>query len=82
MILPQGSTMTWPCGLYRIENGLPAFLILTREEGEGIRFIHDRMPLIMPWDYADDWIKPGTKPEKLVRLSLTEMKYEKVAGQV
>ena len=40
--------MTWLCGLYCIENGLPAFVILTREAGEGIRFIHDPMPLIMP----------------------------------
>ena len=30
--------------LYRIENGLPAFVILTRESGGAIRFIHDRIP--------------------------------------
>ena len=48
MIQPKDSTMTWLCGLYRIENGMPVFVVLTREPGEEIRFIHDRMPLIMP----------------------------------
>ena len=46
LIQPKGSAMTWLCGLYRIEDGLPVFVILTREPGEEIRFIHDRMPQI------------------------------------
>ena len=41
LIQPKGSDMTWLCGLYRIENGLPVFVILTREPGDEIRFIHD-----------------------------------------
>jgi len=78
LIQPKGSAMTWLCGLYRIENGLPVFVVLTREPGEGIRFIHDRMPLIMPGEYVDEWIKPGAKPEELIEASLTNMVYEKV----
>lgn len=70
--------MTWLCGLYRIEDGLPVFVVLTREPGEEIRFIHDRMPLIMPGDYVSEWIKPGVKPDDLVDEALTEMVYEKV----
>ncbi len=69
--------MTWLCGLYRIEGGLPAFVILTREPGEKIRFIHDRMPLIMPGELVNEWIRPGAKPEELLPYALTEMDFEK-----
>ena len=78
LIQPKGSDMTWLCGLYRIENGLPVFVVLTREPGDGIRFIHDRMPLIMPGDCVNDWIKPNVKPEELLDAALTDMVYEKV----
>ena len=78
LIQPKGSAMTWLCGLYRIENGLPVFVILTREPGEEIRFIHDRMPLIMPGGYVNEWIKPDVKPEELLSAAITEMVYEKV----
>ena len=60
-----------------IEEGLPVFVILTRESGEEIRFIHDRMPLILPERYLSDWIRPGTKPEELLDKALTEMIFEK-----
>ena len=30
LIQPRGSAMAWLCGLYRIEEGLPVFVILTR----------------------------------------------------
>jgi len=80
MIQPKDSTMTWLCGLYRIEEGLPVFVILTREPGEEIRFIHDRMPLILPEKYIDDWIRPDTKPGELLPEALTEMMFERTAG--
>ena len=78
MIRPKDSGMTWLCGLYRIEEGLPVFVVLTREPGEGIRFIHDRMPLILPENYIDDWICPDTRPEELLGEALTDMCFEKV----
>lgn len=77
MIQLQDSTMTWLCGLYRIEEGLPHFVILTREPGEGIRFIHDRMPLILPERLINEWIRPDVKPENLLGEALTEMVFEK-----
>ena len=76
-IQPKDSAVTWLCGLYRIENGLPVFVILTREPGEEIRFIHDRMPLILPEKYIDDWIRPDAKPEELLDKALTEMVFER-----
>ncbi len=77
MIQPKGAAATWLCGLYRIENGMPVFVVLTREPGEGIRFLHDRMPLIMPEDRIDEWIRPDSEPEKLLPYALTDMICEK-----
>ena len=49
--------------------------ILTREPGEEICFIHDRMPLIMPDDLVNDWIRPDLKPEELLPYALTDMSW-------
>ena len=42
-----------------------------------IRFIHDRMPLILPDQYLNEWIRPDTKPEELLPEALTDMIFEK-----
>ncbi len=76
-IQPQGSSMTWLCGLYRFENDMPFFVILTREPGEQIRFIHDRMPLILPEHLVNDWINPDVDPDKLVGEAVTDVVAEK-----
>ena len=77
MIQPEGSAAVWMCGLYRMEEGLPAFVILTREAGEGIRFIHDRMPLILPEDRINEWIRPESRADELIPLARTDMVFEK-----
>ncbi len=80
MIQPKGAAVTWLCGLYHIEGGMPHFVVLTREPGEGIRFIHDRMPLIMPEKLINEWIRPDVKPEELLPYALTDMIYEKTVN--
>ena len=80
MIQPEGTIMTLMAGLYRIEEGFPHFAILTREPGEGIRFIHDRMPVILSAESAAAWIRPDTDPadiRKIALTSLTDMVFEK-----
>ncbi len=81
MIQPRDSSMTWLCGLYRIEEGLPVFVVLTREPGEELRFLHDRMPLILPEQYIGEWIRPDTRPEDLLGEALTDMVFEKAGGK-
>ena len=76
MLQPKGSSTTWLCGLYRIEEGLPVFVILTKEPGEEIRFIHDRMPLILPGELVNEWISPEGNPEELMAHAVTEMMFE------
>lgn len=72
-IRPKGSDMTWLCGLYRMEDGLPAFTVLTREPSAELRRIHDRMPLILPKEKIGDWIDPDADPRELLQYSLTDM---------
>ena len=77
MIQPRGSAMTWLAGLYRIEDGLPAFTVLTKNPTEELKYIHDRMPVIFPKELIDDWIRPDTKPEDLMKYALSDMLFEK-----
>lgn len=84
-IQPKGSALTYLAGLYRIEElddlRYPVFTILTREPGDGIRFIHDRMPLIFPRETVRAWISPEGRPEDLVASALTDMVFEKDGSQ-
>ena len=69
----RASSVTWLCGLYRIENNVPVFVVLTREPGQELARIHDRMPLILPPEAALEWILPQTRPEDLLQYALTDM---------
>ncbi len=73
VIQPKNDLITWMCGLYRIENGVPVFTILTKEPTPELAQIHDRMPFILPEDRIEEWIKPDNKPENLIPYSMTNM---------
>lgn len=81
IIQPKGSPVTYLAGLYQIEEQkgirLPVFTVLTREPGEEIRFIHDRMPVILPKESVKAWISPEETPEEIIKSAITEMYYEK-----
>ena len=76
-IQPVGSTITWLCGLYRIEDGYPVFVILTKEPSPELSKIHDRMPLILPKEKLPEWINPSSNPEALLPYALSDMVAEK-----
>ena len=69
-------------GLYRIEEikgiKIPVFTILTRDPVESLRFIHDRMPVILPKDSIREWVKPSRKPEKVLKDLPVDVLFEKV----
>ena len=48
--------LLYMAGLYRMENGRAVFTILTRKPAEQIRFIHDRMPVILTSDVKQAWL--------------------------
>lgn len=78
LIQPKGASVTWLCGLYHIEDGLPYFVILTREPSDSVIHIHDRMPLMLPKDKISQWTNPEGMPDWLISYALTEMVAEKV----
>ena len=76
-IQPKNASITYLCGLYRIENGLPCFVILTRKPSADVAHIHDRMPLILPKEAIHVWVNPAVKPEDVLPYALTSMVAEK-----
>ena len=77
VIQPASSDITCLCGLYRIEGDIPVFTVLTTTPTKELSRIHDRMPLILPKEYIDDWIDPGSKADDLLQYALTDMIIEK-----
>ncbi len=76
-LMPRGDELTRLCGLYRMEGGYPHFVILTRQAGETVSFLHDRMPLILPKEAAERWIDPNQDPQALLSGALTDLIAEK-----
>ena len=79
---PPGASITYLAGIYRLQEyrdlKYPVFTVLTREPGEELKKIHDRMPLILPESAIDEWIDPKMKAEDVIGKSVTEMVIEKV----
>ena len=79
-IQPKDATITYLCGLYRIENGLPCFVILTREPSVDVAHIHDRMPFMLPKEAIYDWVNPEVNAEDLIPYALTSLVAERAGG--
>jgi putative SOS response-associated peptidase YedK len=62
-------------GIYRIEDGAPAFAILTREPAEAIAFIHDRMPVILPENVRDAWLDTRNDARDVLKAALTDLRF-------
>ena len=63
-------------GIYRLEEGKPVFTILTRDATEGITFIHERMPVILPNEAAEDWLNPKYHGNDILQAAITQMKFK------
>ncbi|MBR1742648.1 MAG: SOS response-associated peptidase [Lachnospiraceae bacterium] len=77
-IQPKDVTSIWLCGLYRIENGYPVFVILTKEPADSLQDIHDRMPFLLPEEKIEDWIDPASDPASMLPYAMKDMVMEKV----
>ncbi len=73
---PEGEGLVWLAGLYRMEDGIPVFVILTRPADESLLWMHDRMPVMLPKDRIREWIRPGSDPEPVIRNCLTRVRWE------
>ena len=72
-IEPEGSEGCFLAGIYRMEAGKPVFTILTRCAAEGIAFIHERMPVILPNEAAEDWLNPQYYGNDILQAAITQM---------
>ncbi len=64
-------------GIYRMELGKPVFSILTRSPADNIRFMHDRMPVILEPDIITDWMNPRYTAEEILKQAVLDVDYRK-----
>ena len=78
-IAPTDANGFFLAGIYRIEQGIPMFSILTKEPVESIAFIHNRMPVILPNEIIKDWLNPQYHGQELLNAALRNMSFSKVS---
>ena len=76
-ITPAAGERTFLAGLYRMEDGIPSFVILTRAPADNLFWMHDRMPLLLPESAVTEWISPENRPENCLAFALTDTVWEK-----
>lgn len=66
----QTRQMTYLAGIYHLERHgdiiVPAFAVLTREAVPEIRFIHERMPVLLTGKHADAWLDTGIAADEVL----------------
>jgi len=64
-------------GLYRLEKEkqVPVFTILTRDAAPDIKFIHHRMPVILPAGAREDWLNLDYNANEIIQAAMLDMKH-------
>ena len=75
-IRPTEEGSVWLAGLYRTEDRMPAFVILTRPAADSLAWMHDRMPVMFTEEHAKQWICPEANPDAVIRECLTRTRWE------
>ncbi len=75
-IRTAGCSIIYMAGIYRIRDGQPEFLILTREPASSIAFIHNRMPVLLPKPAHLQWLDPHKDPTEVLRAATLDIEYE------
>ena len=75
-IVPKKGERTYLAGLYRMEEGLPVFAVLTRAPAADLFWMHDRMPVMLPEEAMDAWLDPKGSAEAVLASALTETTWE------
>ena len=55
-ISPEVNGLFCLAGIYRFENDRPKCTVLTMDAAEEIRFIHPRMPVLIPWEQTEKYL--------------------------
>ena len=81
-IRPSGAGRALLAGLYRLRPGaLPEFVVLTRPATDAIRFIHDRMPVLVAEADARAWLDPANTLEQLLPCALDRVECQEEPAQ-
>ena len=78
-IAPTDANGFFLAGIYRIEQGIPVFSVLTKEPVDSIAFIQNRMPVILPNEIIKDWLNPQYHGQELLNSALRNMSFSKVS---
>jgi putative SOS response-associated peptidase YedK len=62
-------------GLFRVEDAsaVPLFVILTRPAVSSVAFIHDRMPVIIPADARECWLRGDLSAREVFDISAADL---------
>ena len=63
-------------GVYRIEDGVPVFSIITRSSDSNISFIHERMPLIINEDDIERWLNNKSDIKDILETENSNVEYK------
>ena len=61
-IAPKAEGLRCLAGIYRLEETGPVCTVLTMEAAQELRFIHDRMPVLVPYVAGEAWLLRGELP--------------------
>lgn len=78
-IRPQEGGMAYLAGIYHLERHgevvVPAFAVLTREAAPEIRFIHERMPVILAQQRALEWLDCRNSAQDVIAQAAVQMAF-------
>lgn len=63
---PAKDGVLYLCGLYRLEEDTPHFVILTKPANDVMQPVHDRMPVMVAEDDAEDWLVDAAQAQRLL----------------
>ena len=63
---PAKGELLYLCGLYRLEENTPHFVILTKPANDVMQPVHDRMPVMVTEDDVADWLMDAAQTQRLL----------------
>ena len=72
---PENKETLYFAGVYRMEKGVPRFVILTTQANESMVKIHDRMPLIIKEEQIEEWRRDRGFESRCLQASLSAANY-------
>ena len=75
--MEKDTPMMYVAGVFKAEDvENPCFSIVTTEASKHVAWIHDRMPLILPPEAREEWLKPGGALDNVIREAVQVVKYQ------